>query len=437
MSHTDPDGTWDSPETEFSVIAICLLFPGAMAEVNLDPADFHRDAHRKIWTLMQDLQRAGQVPDPVGVWQLACARKVDIDPEYLGRCVDSGGWQRVNLEAHAAVVRDLATKRALRLTVHDSARRIRDTPGDQIGALIGEYDRQLMALMSSRASGSEIPTAREGAREAFALLEGAARTTGPRLSLGLPAVDQILGPLPRGKTVIIGGRPSMGKSALLAQVAVHNCRQGFRGLYCTMEDDRARLICRMLSQRSGVGLTRILTGQMDAEDYNGLMLAADDISQLALWIDATPALTVGQVRAKIAFLGRERPLDFVALDYLQLMAGRPGVNYRGDGEAKIGELATDLADMAKAFPETCILMASAMKRPEAQAKVKEPELTDLRGSGMIEFAAYQALLLHREGFYRPEARQDEALVKIAKNKDGPTGRAMVAWDGPCVRFCGV
>ncbi|MEM9989676.1 MAG: DnaB-like helicase C-terminal domain-containing protein, partial [Pseudomonadota bacterium] len=277
-------------------------------------------------------------------------------------------------------------------------------------------------------------------------------------------LDEKLGGLHPSDLVILAGRPSMGKTALATNIAVNVARAyqpelqpdgsvkaregGVVGLF-SLEMSSEQLAGRILSEISGIASERLRRGEIDQADFEAVYEASNELNDLKLYIDDTGGLSIGQVAARARRLKRQHNLNFLVIDYLQLLSGS-----KSAGENRVQELTeitTGLKALAKEL-EIPILALSQLSRQVEQREDKKPQLSDLRESGSIEQDADSVLFVYREEYYLGRAEpkegspehlewQDEmskvvgqADVIIGKQRHGPIGTVKLSFDAKRTKF---
>ena len=258
---------------------------------------------------------------------------------------------------------------------------------------------------------------------------------------GFNELDQIIGGLRPAELVIVGARPSMGKTALGMDIA-RNVAQGdatvdgLPGLFLSMEMSRNAIAERLLCSAAGVDATRFRRGMSSEEDIAKLDAASADYAQLPLLIDDSRSMSSLDVRALTRQAVRKHGVRVLYVDYLQLMVERSRrIESR---QQEVAEISRQLKELARELNIPVIVLAQLNRNVEGRAD-KRPTMADLRESGAIEQDADTILLLHREEYYLgdqcPPEKRGVAEVIVAKQRMGPVGTARLYFDKTSVRFC--
>lgn len=261
------------------------------------------------------------------------------------------------------------------------------------------------------------------------LVEHPENTTG--IPTGLDDLDLIYPGMAPGQLIVIGARPAVGKSTFALTLARNAAiRLGEPTLVCSLEMSTTEVVQRLIAADATVDLGRVLRGQCDEDDWNRISTSLHRLRAAPLFIDDSPGVTLGALRAKIRAHAR-RGLRLVVVDYLQLMATGKSENR----QTAINEITRGLKILAKEA-QVPIVLLSQLNRDLEKRSDKRPTLADLRESGGIENDADVVLLLHREEMHSHGGdlkRAGECDVIIAKHRNGKTATIPVAWQGHYAR----
>lgn len=247
---------------------------------------------------------------------------------------------------------------------------------------------------------------------------------------GIHDLDALFGGWAPGQLIIVGARPSIGKSTFAFGAARHAAiRCGVPTLMCTLEMGALDVMRRVLSAEAKVVLSHILYSQCDDSDWDRIERVAGALSAAPLFIDETPGLGLGQLRHMVAELKRTAGLGLLIIDYVQLMGGPKSENR----QQQLTEISRGLKVLAKEFAIPVIALAQLNRKSEDRTD-KRPQMSDLRESGSLEADADTVILMHREDFYQPESpRAGECDLIVPKNRSGPTATVTVAFQGHYAR----
>ena len=246
------------------------------------------------------------------------------------------------------------------------------------------------------------------------------------------------GGLQRGEMIILAARPSIGKTALALNIAEQVAIQDTPVAVFSLEMGAEQLVQRLLSSRGGIDGDRMRRNVLRQEDYKALMVACDQLTDAPIYIDDTPGLSLLQLRAKARRLKQKHDIEFIVIDYLQLMTSGQRVENR---QQEVSDISRGVKAMARELnvPVVCL---SQLNRAAEHREGNRPRMSDLRESGSIEQDADVIMLLHREEYYHPDDEWKAAnpekvgvgTVEIAKQRNGPTGRFSLTWDSKTTRF---
>jgi replicative DNA helicase len=306
---------------------------------------------------------------------------------------------------------------------------------------------------------------RDAIEGAFKILTEAAqrggRVTG--IETGFSDLDRRTAGLHDGDLYIVAGRPGMGKTAFVLNMAVNVAKPrrvalappedpyaeaaveepGYGVGFFSLEMPREQLASRMLASEARVDGSHVRSGTLRPEDWNRLTQAAAQLGRLPIFIDDTPALTLLDLRAKVRRLqaelkrgegaGTSQRLGLVVIDYLQLMQGRRDA---GSREQEISELSRGLKQLAKEMSVPVLALSQLNRSVETRTtKDKRPQLSDLRESGAIEQDADTIMFIYRDDYYfRDSADKGIAEIIVAKQRNGPTGSIKTKFTPEFVRF---
>ncbi len=462
-----------SIEAEQALLGALLVNNEVHARIEdiLQPEHFYDPVHRRLYEIIDQRIKSGALASPVTVKPF-----VEDDPglaelggpAYLARLAGAS----ISIFAardYAEMIRDLALRReliALGTDLADQARRIE--VGDEAEGLITEAERKLYALAEKGHVARGFVSFAQALREAVDVAHAAYRRDGhlAGISTGLRALDDKLGGLHKSDLLILAGRPSMGKTALATNIAFNIARNhrteiddhgnrktvagGVVGFF-SLEMSSEQLAARILSEAARVPSDRIRKGTMDEEEFRRLIRAAQELEKSPLYIDDTPALTIGQIAARARRLKRTHGLDVLFIDYLQL--ARPSSSRPSDGRVQeVSEITQGLKAIAKELDIPVVALSQLSRQVESRED-KRPQLSDLRESGSIEQDADVVMFVFREEYYRerekPSESDHDAFLKwqqimeqvhgkaeiiIGKQRHGPIGTVELAFDGTFTRF---
>ena len=260
---------------------------------------------------------------------------------------------------------------------------------------------------------------------------------------GFADLDETLGGIQRSDMVILGARPSVGKSTLALNMAVNAAKAGQVVAIYSLEMTGDQLAMRAVAGEASIDSHRLRLGLYTERDEHRIMNTIGELSELPVYVDDTPYQSMVEIRGKARRLALDQGVDLIIVDYLQLVQGR----YRGPGVNRvqeITEISRDLKVMAKEL-EAAVVACSQMSRMVENRPSHRPQLSDLRDSGSIEQDADVVMFIHREDLYKSETEWAQehpgqpyprgiAEIIIAKHRNGPTGSVLLEFRDNLVRF---
>jgi replicative DNA helicase len=441
-------------DAEAAVLSAILLARDALDLVLelLKPEHFYSDANGRIYDAAIELARTGKPVDSVAVASYLRDRdrlaQVGGAP-YLAQLADATPAV-AHVAAHAQVV---CEKWRLRALIATCQRVAAEGYGD-VGEPQTFIDAAEQAVFELAHGGSESTTSAsisDALVTVFRQIRDAAERgdTIAGLSTGYERLDRALSGLHEGELVIVAGRPGMGKSALVQNIAVNVASPRHRIVdeqeievpgravhVFTLEMPKEQIARRMVCAEARVAVEKVKAGNLEPEEWRKITNAGVYLKTLPIQIDDTPALGLLELRAKVRRHQAEHSragtrVGLVVVDYLQLMRMR---NDAGTRDEAIGEVTRGLKQLAKELHVPVLLLSQLNRAVESRAD-KRPQLSDLRESGNIEQDADAVLFVYRDEYYNPESKaKGVAEVIIAKQRDGATGRVHLRFAGPCMRF---
>jgi len=418
-------------EAEQSILGGILIENEAINRVTeiLDPDDFYRDAHRKIFNALINLSERDEPADLITLTNEL--RKIDqLDSiggaSYLTSLIDSVPTA-ANIQYYARIVKEKAILRKLIQTSTEIVTQSYEDRGD-VEVFLDEAERSIFEISEKRVRPSFYPI-REIVKESFATIEKLFKkkeaVTG--VASGFKELDRMTAGFQPSDLIIIAGRPSMGKTAFCLDVAEYAAiGNKIPVAIFSLEMSKEQLVIRMLCSQANVEGTRLRTGYLNESDWPKLTIAAGSLSESPIYIDDTAALSVLEMRAKARRLKADHGLGMVIVDYLQLMKGRARVESR---QQEISEISRSLKALAKELTIPVIAVSQLSRKTEERTG-NRPQLSDLRESGAIEQDADLILFIYRDEVYNRDPdnpNRGKAEVIIGKQRNGPIGKIDLAF----------
>lgn len=428
-----------SIEAEQSVIGGLMIDNESWDVVieRLTENDFYRQEHRLLFCTMMKLAEKNQ---PFDVITIAEALKKNAQLDQVGGEVYLFELSRntpstANIQAYADIVRERSVLRQL-ISVAGEIAETGYNPGDQsVVELLDRAEQKVFQIadQGARHQGPEaIKFLLSKALERIDLLFHSKQAiTG--LATGFHDLDRLTSGLQPADLVIVAGRPSMGKTVLGVNIAEHVAIKSKKPvLIFSMEMPGDSLAMRMMSSLGRIEQHRVRSGQLRDDDWPRITSAVSMLSEVPLYIDDSPGLTPGELRAKARRLAREHgQLSLIVIDYLQLMR----TSFRSENRAaEISEISRSLKSLAKEL-NVPVLAISQLNRSLEQRADRRPMMSDLRESGAIEQDADLIAFIYRDEVYNPETRDKGiAEIIIAKQRNGPIGKVRLTFLGEYTRF---
>ena len=403
----------------------------------LEPHDFYLERHQLIFNAMRECLERGTGLDPVLVAEeLHKTKHLEAagGPGYLAELVDEVGTTAM-IANHITLVREKSQRRRLISAATEVASR-----GYAVDVTLSEYleeaeSKVFQVLMGSRAS--PMRSLRDVLHLTIEQIQLMLREGGAvaGLSTGFDDLDRITLGLHPSDLTIVAARPAMGKTAFAMSIATDVAlRQQKRVAVFSLEMSSEQIAMRMLSGEACVNLKDIRTGKPRMDDWRRIIEASDRLSMAPLFIDDSPGITLGDLRARCRRLALDGGLDLVVIDYLQLMRARSDKVSR---EQQIAEISRGLKALAKELNLPVVALSQLNRGLEARTD-KRPMLSDLREFGAFEQDADVIMFVYRDEYYHPDT-EDKGVAEIivGKQRNGPTDTAKLAFVGEYTKFAGL
>jgi replicative DNA helicase len=457
-------------EAEQALLGAILVNNDAYYRVSdfLEPPHFQEELHKRIYELCQSLIRTGKLATPITLKTFLGDHDLGgmTVSQYLARLA-AEATTVINADEYGRTIYDLAMRRQLIMIGEDMVNVAYDAPVEEPPRKqIEDAERRLYQLAEQGryeggflAFSDALRTAVDMAAEAF---KRDRKLSG--IATGLGDLDRMMGGLQRSDLVILAGRPGMGKTALATNIAFNVARAyaaerqqdgtmkrldgGIVGFF-SLEMSAEQLATRVIAEQSGVASYKIRRGEIREEEFMRIADAAREMERVPFYIDQTGGISIAQLTARARRLKRQKGLDILVVDYLQLLSGAAK---KGENRVQeLTEITTGLKALAKEL-SIPIIALSQLSRQVEQRDDKRPQLSDLRESGSIEQDADVVLFVFREEYYlknkepRPgteehfkwQTEMDQvhgrAEVIIGKQRHGPTGTVSLHFDAEITRF---
>ena len=249
---------------------------------------------------------------------------------------------------------------------------------------------------------------------------------------GYAELDDMLTGLHPGELILVGGRPSMGKTSIgmnfIENAAI---RAGKKAAVFSLEMPSEQLAMRMLCTEARVNMQNVRRGRLEDDDWVRLCEAMASIGHSTIYVDATPGITVAEIRSKARRMQLEHGLDVILIDYLSLMTASGRF---GSRQEEVASISRSLKALAIELHVPIIALQQLSRSPAGRANHR-PLLSDIRESGAIEQDADVVMFIHREDYYDPNTEEKNvAELIIAKQRNGALGTVKLGWRGEFTWF---
>ena len=459
-------------EAEQALLGAILVNNDAFYRVSdfLKPEHFYEPLHTTIFEVISELVRMGKSATPITAKTfLPADEKIgDITlAQYLIRLA-AEAVTIINAEDYGRAIYDLSIRRALISIGGDLVNIAYDAP-PELGPpqQIEDAERRLFELAETGQYNNGFIGFNEAVKNAVDLANAAYMRDGhlSGVATGLNDLDRVMGGLQRSDLIIVAGRPGMGKTALATNMAF-NVASAFEGVqqadgtieaknggrvgFFSLEMSSEQLATRIISEQTEISSSKIRRGEITETDFEHLVACSQTLQNIPFFIDETGGISIAQLAARARRLKRQRGLDMLVIDYIQLMTGSSKKSSENRVQ-EITEITTGLKALAKEL-NVPIIALSQLSRQVENREDKRPQLSDLRESGSIEQDADVVVFVYREEYYlknkepKPDTAEyiqwqddlNEVMGKgeviIGKQRHGPTGSVKLAFQAEFTRF---
>jgi replicative DNA helicase len=436
-----------SVEAEQGVLGSMLISPRdtiAEAVEKINENYFYIPAHQTIYTVLVDLWNAGQGIDLITFTQVLRDRNLleTVGGASLVTSLFTFVPTAANVGYYLEIVRDKYILREIISACTEGARRSYEEQGE-VDNLLDEVEQRIYAVGEDRFKDKAL-SMKDQVMDAIEAIEKLYQQHGgiTGLSTGFKDLDRLTSGLHPAEMIVIAARPSMGKTALVMNIAEHVAVNESRPVAVfSLEMSAQQLVQRLLCSRAGVNSQKVRDGTFLADrDFPKLTAAASKLAEANIFIDDSAGLNILELRAKARRLKAQHEIELIVIDYLQLLrsTSRRGQENR---QIEISEISAGIKGLAKELNIPIIVAAQLNRNPENRTGDSKgrPRLSDLRESGSIEQDADLVALLVRQEYYADtEEEKDETEGKadliIAKQRNGPTGDIPLTFRKEFTRF---
>lgn len=427
-------------EAEKTVLAACLLSSGVFEEVSLTvkPESFFRPAHRIIFEVMREMNAKSIPIDVISVADNLTARgqlEAVGGQSYLLELTDNTfaftSWQH-----HAEIVKRDAMRRELLLAAAKISSLAYDSPADP-AELVSQAEASLFEVTEQTVSTTfkDIQTLIIEANDEIAELANRSDSI-MGVPTGFKDIDALFNGLRGGDLIILAARPAVGKTSFAMNLAVNAAKAGSTVSLFSLEMSSIQIVQRLLCAEAGINLSVLRSGRIDDNAWGPILDASGKLSNLSLFIDDSPSLSIVELRTKARRMMRDVDQGLIIVDYLQLM--QPVIPHPNNRNVEVAEISRGLKVLAKEL-NVPILALSQLSRSVETRGDKRPMLSDLRESGSIEQDADIVMFLDRStsaAEAESEKRPDEGMAEliVAKHRNGATRDIKLAFVPEYTKF---
>lgn len=420
-------------DAEASLLGALLIDSDAIVKIadTINERDFYDERHRHIYTAIKRLYEAHS---PVDVLTLADELKNAGSLQTIGGASYLTELTNfVPTAAHVVQYAEIVASKALRRRLIKASQDITNFGYDEsedLKGLIEQAESRLFEVSQQHVK-QDVVSMEEILTDSFDRLDELHKDKGTirGIPTGYKDLDAILAGLQRSDLFILAARPSMGKTAMVLNLA-HNIavKAGQPVLIFSLEMSKEQLVDRVLAKESGVNAWALRTGNLTDSDFEKIGQAMGTLSEAQIYIDDTPGITVSDMRTKARREAHQRPLGLVIVDYLQLMSGGSRFGGEGNRVQEISEISRGLKGIARELNVPVIALSQLSRSVESRSP-QIPQLSDLRESGSIEQDADVVAFLYREEYYNPDTERKNIMdIFIKKHRNGPTGAVELYFD---------
>ena len=447
-------------EAEQAVIGSILVSNDIFDEIStiISSINFYDPMHQKIFEAIESLVYKGMLANPITLKNYFEDEKDDLNvPEYLVKITKFSTSVRQAVE-YSKIIYDMFVRRELikisEQTIDSAKLNELDTNGQTI---IENSERLLFDLAEKGSFNSSLVKFDEAMKQTIEMASAAYKNEEGIVGVptGLRDLDDKLGGLHQSDLIIIAGRPSMGKTSLATNIAFNAAQKlqdsGKKSsiAFFSLEMSSEQLSTRIISEQARISSNDIRRGRISDEQFDKFLETSKNISELPLYIDETPAISIAAMSNRARRIKRLFGLDMIVVDYIQLMRG---TTFNKDGRVQeISQITQGLKAIAKELAVPVVAL-SQLSRQVEQRDDHKPQLSDLRESGSIEQDADVVMFVYREGYYLSRKEPREATVEhaewqakmnevahlaqiiIGKQRHGPIGNITLEFEERFTKF---
>ena len=425
-------------DAERSVIGAMLMSKEAAAAATeiLTKEDFYESRYGTVFEAIRALTEEGKAVDPITLQERLKEDKAPdelTEPEFLRTLITATPTSAL-VRQHATIVKEKATlRRLIGVTEEISAKCYEER--EETAAILDETEKAVFQVLQQRTAAEYTPIM-EIALDVLDNIEKASRSdnniTG--LETGFKDLDQKTSGLQNSDLVLIAARPSMGKTALVLNIAQFMAfKRNLPVAVFSLEMSRDQLMNRLIAMEASVNSQNIRVGRLNDDEWTKVIESVTRIGHSEMIIDDTPGITLPELRSRARKYKLDKDIKAIFIDYLQLMVA--GGRSRADNrQQEISDISRALKSLAREL-DIPIIALSQLNRSVEQREDHRPMLSDLRESGAIEQDADVVMFIYRDDYYHKDTEEKNvAEIIIAKQRNGPIGTVKLVWLPEYTRF---
>ncbi len=447
-------------EAEQSVIGSILVTNEIFDEINsiISNINFYDPMHQKIFNAIESMIYKGMLANPITLKNYFDNEKDELNiPDYLVKITKFSTSVRQAIE-YSKIIYDMYVRRELIKISEQMIDNAKENNLDTNGQNIIENSEKLLYELAEKGTfNSSLIKFDDAMKQTIEMASAAYKNEGGIVGVptGLRDLDDKLGGLHQSDLIIIAGRPSMGKTSLATNIAFNaaqNIQENSKKssvAFFSLEMSSEQLSTRIISEQARIGSNDIRRGRISNEQFDQFLETSKNISELPLFIDETPAISIAAMSNRARRIKRLHGLDLIVVDYIQLMKG--SLNNKDGRVQEISQITQGLKAIAKELGVP-VLALSQLSRQVEQRDDHKPQLADLRESGSIEQDADVVMFVYREGYYLQRKEPREATVEhaewqakmnevahlaeiiIGKQRHGPIGKVTLEFEERFTKF---
>ena len=419
-------------------------FIGLAVEEKLTKEHFYLPAHSTLFAFLLELFAAGAEVELVSLVQRL------LDRGLLDRVGGPAALTDLYTYAptpghfrhHLQLVKDKYVLRSIIQNSTEAINQAYDAP-DEVAELLDTVEQKMLAIREGRENANTFDlkaSVSEAMKQFQELLSGQKKTQG--IATGFEKLDRMSGGMKPGEMFVVAARPSMGKTSLMMNIVEHVCMDLDKPtMVFSCEMTSLQLVQRLLYARAKFSVSQVSKGYTPSKkDFQRVNSVSLEIAKSKLFIDDTPGISINELRAKARRKKRDEGLEFIAIDYLQLLKSRTK-QAENSREREIAEISGGIKNLAKELGVPILILAQLNRGPETRTggSIGVPRMSDLRESGSIEQDADLVGLLYRAAYYAKDEEErleaeGQAEMVLAKNRNGETGNIELTFVADLMRF---